>query len=207
MIQNLAIDQKPARRMAAPGPQTWHAMLDAAEAVLREEGHAALTSRSIADRIGAKQRLVYYYFLTMDELITAMFQRLSTRELARLEQAAQSSAPLREIWDMCIHTTDARLISEFTALAHRIEDLRQEVTHFIEESRRIQIEMLEAALRAHPAASPLPPAALAILATSLALTLTREQQLGVSSGHPEAMAAISAFLALAEPDASQGTEQ
>ena len=206
-MQTVVASDKATRRMGPVGSETWHAMLDAAEAVLREEGHAALTSRSISDRIGAKQRLVYYYFLTMDELITAMFHRLSTRELARLAEAALSPAPLREIWDLCIHTADARLISEFTALAHRIEGLRQEVTHFIEESRRIQVGMLEAALRAQPAASPLPPAALAILATSLALTLTREQQLGVSSGHAEAMAAISAFLALAEPDASQGTEQ
>jgi len=33
------------RRMGPEGSDNWHAMLDGAEAILREEGHAALTSR------------------------------------------------------------------------------------------------------------------------------------------------------------------
>jgi AcrR family transcriptional regulator len=48
------------RRMGPPGSDNWHAMLDGAEAILRDEGHAALTSRAVAERIGVKQRLVYY---------------------------------------------------------------------------------------------------------------------------------------------------
>ncbi len=187
------------RRMGPAGSDNWHAMLDAAEAVLREEGHAALTSRNIAERIGVKQRLIYYYFATMDELITAMFRRLSERELARLELAAKSDKPLREIWDACIHTADARLISEFTALANRIEGLRAEVIRFIEAERAIQVAVLGAALRRSPAASPLTPAALALFANSLSLAMTREQQLGVSVGHDDAMQVIEAFLRAAEP--------
>ena len=75
------------RRMGPPGSENWHAMLDGAEDILREEGHAALTSRRIADRIGVKQRLVYYYFRTMDDLIVEMFHRRSEMELTRLREA------------------------------------------------------------------------------------------------------------------------
>lgn len=190
---------KPARRMAMPGSDTWHAMLDAAEAVLREEGHGALTSRAVAERTGVKQRLVYYYFATMDELVTAMFHRLSERELARLEQAASAETALSEIWQVCIHTADARLISEFTALANRIDGLRAEVVHFIEAERAIQIRVLEAALARQPQASVLTPAALSLIANSLALAMVREQQLGVSTGHDDALQVIEAFLAAAQP--------
>src|ERR1700743_1817780 len=107
------------RRMGTPGSANWHAMLDGAESVLREEGYAALTSRRIAEVIGVKQRLVYYYFQTMDDLIVETFRRLSIRELERLRAAAASERPIRELWNICIHTSDAPLISEFTALANR----------------------------------------------------------------------------------------
>src|ERR1043166_1173025 len=58
-------------------------MLDGAEGILRDEGYAALTSRAVAERCGVKQRLVYYYFQTMDELIVETFRRMAVRELER----------------------------------------------------------------------------------------------------------------------------
>jgi AcrR family transcriptional regulator len=189
----------PKRRMAAPGSDNWHAMLDAAEGILREEGHAALTSRAVAERTGVKQRLVYYYFHTMEDLIVAMFRRLSERELSRLRRASEAELPLRKLWDICIHTTDARLISEFMALASRIEDLKREVIKFIEQSRGIQVAALSAAMK-RTTKSSIPASGLAILATSLALTLTREGQLGIRSGHKEIMAVIRKFLSTFEPD-------
>ena len=189
----------PARRMGPAGSANWHAMLDGAEDILRDEGYAALTSRRIAERIGVKQRLVYYYFQTMDDLIVATFRRLSVRELERLSEALKSERPLREVWDVCIHTTDARLISEFMALASRIEGLRAEVINFIEKSRTIQVKALSATLK-RKAKGSIPPAGLAMLATSVALSLNREAQLGVKAGHKEIMAVISEFLSEAEPE-------
>lgn len=74
---------KPARRMGPPGSDIWHSMLDGAVAILRDEGHAALTSRRVAEQIGVKQRLIYYYFRTMDDLIVETFHRLSERERSK----------------------------------------------------------------------------------------------------------------------------
>lgn len=185
----------PNRRMGPPGSENWHAMLDGAEYILREEGHAQLTSRRIAERIGVKQRLVYYYFHTMDDLVVALFHRLSEREIDRLRAAAQGPNALREIWDTTIGSTDARLITEFMALANRIDALKSEVVRFIEESRAIEVEAVRAALARRPAASPLPAPALAIIATSVALALTREARLGIASGHADVMAVIEHFLA------------
>jgi AcrR family transcriptional regulator len=189
----------PNRRMGPTGSANWHAMLDGAEGILREEGYSALTSRSVAERIGVKQRLVYYYFHTMDVLIVETFRRSSVRELEKLRTALSADRPLREIWSVCIHTGDARLISEFTALANRIEGLREEVIRFIEESRAIQVKALTEALKRKSKKIGIPPAGLAVLATSLALSLTREAELGVIAGHKEIMAALKAFLADLEP--------
>jgi AcrR family transcriptional regulator len=184
------------RRMGPVGSPNWHAMLEGAEQILRDEGYAALTSRRIAEVIGVKQRLVYYYFRTMDDLIVETFRRLSVRELERLRAAAVSKRAIREMWNICIHTGDSPLISEFTALANRIPGLRKEVVRFIEESRSIQVDALNAAVKRKPKANKVPPIGLALLATSVALSLTREEELGVSAGHKEVVALIGEFLSL-----------
>lgn len=188
-----------ARRMGQPGSDNWHAMLDAAEVILREEGHAELTSRRIAEGVGVKQRLVYYYFRTMDDLVVELFRRSADRDLARMREASTSPGALREIWDARVASTDARLISEFMALANRIDGLRSEVIHFIEETRAIQVGAIQAAMARKSATSKIPPAGLALIATSVALSLSREEQLGVTSGHKEIMAVIEAFLNNLEP--------
>ena len=181
---------KPARRMGPATSETRMALLDATERVLRLEGYAAVSSRRIAEQAGLKQQLVYYYFHTMDDLIVATFHRLSTRELERLRQALSSDRPLHEIWNVCIHTTDARMISEFMALANRIDALRAEVIRFIKESRAIQVQALTCAFERQSKQGPIPPVGVALLATSLALALNREGQHGVDDGHAEIAAAM-----------------
>lgn len=182
------------RRMGSPGSENWCAMLDGAEAILRDEGHAALTSRRVAAQIGVKQRLVYYYFRTMDELIVETFRRLAERDLARLRATCAAPHPVQEIWDVSIHTTDARLVSEFMALAHRIGGLKQEVVNFIQESRRIQIEAVTEALATSGKTSRISPAGLTLLATSTALAMAREGELGITTGHEDVRLLVTQFL-------------
>ena len=192
-------DEGLARRMGPAGSATWHLMLDGALTILRDEGHGALTSRRVAEMIGVKQRLVYYYFRTMDDLVVALFKRLAERELALLTQLSQSDKPLREIWDASVHSADARLVTEFSALANRIDGLGREVIAYIEQTRALQVNLLAAALSRSQADMPLPPVALAFFATSAALALARESALGVDFGHREVQAAVGALLDRLEP--------
>jgi AcrR family transcriptional regulator len=186
----------PARRMGPKGSEIWHAMLDAAEEILREDGYGALTSRQVAERIGVKQRLVYYYFRTMDDLIVETFRRLAERELDRLASALANERPLHELWDVYFHaSSDTRLVSEFMALANRVATLREEVRAFIEESRRRQVSALSAAMGAGAKGDALAPVAAAIFATSTALAMHRETELGIDTGHAEVIAGIEAFIA------------
>lgn len=182
------------RRMGPVGSDTWHLMLDGAEDILREEGHAALTSRLIAERVGVKQRLVYYYFHTMDDLVVALFRRSSERDLQRLRDVSASELPLRQLWKICFHSHDARLISEYMALANQLAELRAEVIKFIEESRAIQVLAITAAIQRQSSKTAIPAAAIAVMATSIGLSLNREEQLGVKSGHAEVLAVLNAFL-------------
>lgn len=185
--------------MGPAGSENWHAMLDGAEYILREEGHARLTSRRIAECIGVKQRLVYYYFKSMDELIVDLFRRLSERELKRLRVASESQHALRQIWNTNVGSTDARLISEFMALANRLEDLKIEVIKFIQDSRAIAIAAIRAALARQTIPNALPAPALAIVAASVALSVSREAQLGINMGHEDIMTVVEGFIAALEP--------
>jgi AcrR family transcriptional regulator len=188
------------RRMGPAGSAIWNQILDGAEGVLRDDGYAALTSRRIAERIGIQQRLVYYYFLSMDEIMVEAFRRLSRREIARLEEALNSERPLHEVWNVCIHTTDARLISEFMAIANRSEGVRQEVVHYIETTRALQVQALSrAAGSASSGLANLPSVAVTLMATSIALAITREAQLGISAGHAELESLIRDSLSALEP--------
>jgi AcrR family transcriptional regulator len=170
-------------------------MVDAAERILIEEGYAALTSRRVAERIGVKQRLVYYYFHTMDDLIVATFRAGCAKELERLETALAGKDPVGEMWDVYVHTSDVRLISEYMALSNRIEALRVEVKRHIEASRKLQVAALTKAMGGKGNRGALSPVAAAIFATSAALALHREAKLGIRTGHAEIKAVINGFLA------------
>ncbi len=202
MATALALDTqndapKPAgRRMGAVGSANWSAMLDAAERVLSDEGHAALTSRRIAEVAGFKQRLVYYYFQSMDALVAAMFRRMVERETVRLTAIAASARPIRGFWALARESRDTRLSAEFLALAHRNPELKQEVIEFITFSRQLQINALD---KATAGSSDIPASAKVVLATNLALSLNREAALGINLGHDAAEALITDILDRIEP--------
>lgn len=179
-----------ARRMGPAGSTVWHSMLDGAETVLREEGYGALTSRRVAEVIGVKQRLIYYYFETMDDLIVATFRRLVARDVERLNEVLAADLPLRDIWEQCVDNGDARLTAEFVALANRNPQLKAEVVAYTEQTRQ---KMAETLIRRRGEGG-LPAIAAAFLATSAAIALHREAALGMDMGHAEVLAAISAFL-------------
>lgn len=187
------------RRMGSKDSAMGEAMLDAAEAILRDEGYAALTSRRVAEYAEVKQRLVYYYFRTMDELMLESFKRLAVREQERLQQAIASDRPLHEIWNVCINTSDARLISEYMALANRNEGVREEVIAFIEQSRKIQIKALKSAMKINGSSDYLPPEVVAFMGSSLALALNRESALGVKTAHSAVNRTIKQFFNTLEP--------
>ncbi len=188
------------RRMGSVESAKADAMLDAAEEILKEEGYAALTSRRVAEYLDVKQRLVYYYFRTMDDLVLETFKRLSARELARLKAALSSDHPLHEIWKVFINTSDPRLISEFMALANRNEGVREQVIAFIEQTRDMQAAALKRAFaKAKKGPPALKPDVVAFMGASMALSLNREAALGVSKGHAAVKKMINQFFEDIEP--------
>ena len=63
------------RRIGSEDSKTRSALLDAAQALMLEEGYAAVTSRRVAARADLKPQLVHYYFRTMDECASERYGR------------------------------------------------------------------------------------------------------------------------------------
>lgn len=183
------------KRMGSRNSPTCQSILNGAERVLQLRGYGAITSRSIADEAGVKQQLIYYYFDSVDELMLAAFQRRTARGIERLKKDVVAERPIHALWEDFSNAMDARLTFEYMALANHHVGIREEVTRFLEESRRIQIEVVKQAYqRGNVDEKDLPPEALVFLISSIAMVLNREAGIGVTSTHKEVRSMVRRFL-------------
>src|SRR3954449_12225374 len=74
------------------------ALLDAAERLLVEVGHAGITTRRLAEAAGVNHGLVHYYFGSNENLFVQMLERFTARLIARQEELYQSDLPFVEKW-------------------------------------------------------------------------------------------------------------
>lgn len=78
--------------------QATTALLDAAEVLLVEVGHAGVTVRAVAERAGVNQGLVHYYFGSMEELLLQTLERFTDRLLERQRALYEGPQPFIEKW-------------------------------------------------------------------------------------------------------------
>src|SRR4051795_5148272 len=75
---------------------TAEAFLDAAERLLVEVGHAAISTRRLAAEAGANQGLVHYYFGSMEELFVQGLERFNERPVPRQREMYAADVPFIE---------------------------------------------------------------------------------------------------------------
>ena len=179
------------RRIGAEDSKSRTALLDAAQALMLEEGYAAVTSRRVAAKAGLKPQLVHYYFRTMDDLFLALFRRGAEHNLERQAQALASSQPLRALWAFSSEPAGVALTIEFTALANHRKSIRTEIAAYAEQFRRQQAEALTDVFRSYGIdPEQLPPEAMLLLMSSISRILVMEEALGVTTGHAETLALV-----------------
>jgi len=127
----------PKRRMGSKSSATGAALMDAVEAVIREQGYAALSARAVAAQAGLKYQIVFYYFETMDELFLAAYRRRTEAVLVRTERALSSERPLRALWEAWADPSDAALSLEYIAMSNHNPIIRAETISFGERIRRL----------------------------------------------------------------------
>src|SRR6202167_6551323 len=79
-----------ASRPAPRSSDTRRVLVDAAIEVLRHQGFAAATARTIASRAGCNQGLVFYHFGSVVNLLLAALDEVSAQRRARYETALAS---------------------------------------------------------------------------------------------------------------------
>jgi AcrR family transcriptional regulator len=189
------------RRLGLENSTSRTALMDGVEAVLREDGYAALSARSVAERAGLKHQLVYYYFQTMDDLLMATYRRHTDRVYERIETASQSPRPLHAIWDAYSNPLDARLNMEFLVMANHNEAIRAETIAIGEESRQVGLDKIEQLLnRTALDNNVFGPLAVTMAISAIGGIVGLESALGISGGHAEMRAMVEWCLNQLEPE-------
>lgn len=175
------------------------AILDAAEAILRDDGYAAVSSRKVAAVAGLKSKLVHYYFKTMDDLFLALLHRVEERHSAALSTAIACEEPLSALWQLSIDPAVPRLHKEFVALATHRDQLRHEIARSAERTRNIYAAAAAKALeRAGLDTARYPPIAIGMLLEGIARVISTDKVLGLQAGHVEALSFVRRLLQTTE---------
>jgi AcrR family transcriptional regulator len=189
------------RRMGPENAATRVLLMDAVESLMREQGYAAVSARTVAARAGLKYPTVFYYFETMDELLLATYRRRTQSVMERTEAALRSQRPLHALWEAASDPFDAALSLEYMALSNHNDLIRAETISFGEEVRRIVLGRLSERLRqASPDAEVFAPFGITVGLTSLGGLLGFESALGLSGGHREVKTIVEALLRRLEPE-------
>ncbi len=183
------------RRIGAESSATRAQMLDAADALMRDEGYGAVSTRKVAARAGLKPSLVHYYFPTTDDLLIALSRRGAEQSDAMLEAALTAPDPLHALWEFFADTSRTALMLEFMALANHRKAIRAFMVQHSEEMRQRQ-EVLIARLLGERLAGPggCPPAGFAVVLAGIGRVLVMEGGMGVTMGHKEARAFVEHWL-------------
>jgi AcrR family transcriptional regulator len=129
-------------RSAAEG-----ALLDAAERLLVEVGHAGITTRRLAEEAGVNHGLVHYYFGSIENLLARVLERY-TADLTARQRAMYAAAevPFIEKWRQAMRYLVAEDVAyekiwfELQSLAWNRPELRERVTHVNDEWRAVLTE-------------------------------------------------------------------
>jgi AcrR family transcriptional regulator len=130
------------RRSATETSGTRAQLLDTAEAIMKEEGYPAVTTRRLASRMGVSNPLVHYDFRTMDDLFLSLMRRGAERNVARLVRAVTSADPLRALLEIYNDHDAAQLQVEFMALINHRKEISKEAARSSEHMRALEAEAL-----------------------------------------------------------------
>jgi AcrR family transcriptional regulator len=167
------------RRMGPTDAAVRFRLLDATERVIARDGYPAVTSRNVGSEAGVDQKLVYYYFRTMEELVVATFHRRSESFLTALEEIAASDKPVSRIWQVSSDRS-GRLMMEFMAMATRNPALQAEVRDYSLRANAIIEGVLTRELpKTKLDRAVFTPAFMNFLIASLARNLISEGELGI----------------------------
>ena len=193
-------------RSAAEG-----ALLDAAERLLVEVGHAGITTRRVAEEAGVNHGLVHYYFGSIENLLVRVLERFTAELTARQRAMYATDVPFIDKWRQAMRylvgedVAYEKIWFELQVLAWNRPDLRERVAHVNDEWRSVLLEAFEEPHRAY--GIPMPLEALVSLVITFNEGIILERLSGIITGHAELLDWIDGWLEQKEKERSRQSKK
>ena len=174
------------------------ALLDAAERLLVEVGHAGITTRKLAETAGVNNGLVHYYFGSNEALLVRALERFTDGLIARQRQLYASDLPFVEKWRTAMRylvaddQTYEKIWLELQAMAWNDEGLRERLARVNAEWRAVLTEAFREPHRELGIEMPLD--ALVSIVMTFNLGIIVERLGGIEAGHAELLEWIDGWL-------------
>lgn len=182
--------------------QAVDALLDAAERLLVEHGHSAITTRRVAKEAGVNHGLVHYYFGSMEELMVQVLERFTEQLIER--QRAMYAAPdktflekWRTAWgyqEEDLESGYSKLWMELQAVGWNRPDLRARLAPVNGEWRAVLTEAFSKALRDYGVEDAFPVEAMVSLVMTMAMGFAVERLSDIEEGHAALLRWIDGWL-------------
>ena len=171
------------------------ALLDAAERLLVDVGHAGITTRRLAEAAGVNHGLVHYY---NENLLARALERFTERLIARQRELYAAEGPFLEKWRTAMRhligddATYEKVWLELQALAWNDPAMRERLAAVNAQWRAVLTEAFE---RPHRELGiPMPLDALVSLVMTFNLGIMVERLGGIETAHDELLAWIDGYL-------------
>ena len=176
------------------------AILDATEALLRDDGYAAVTARRVAERAGLKSQLVHYHFSSMDELFHEAFRRLEKGFYTRHLEAAARPNPIKGIWDVSNSREGLDIVSEFESAAKYRKILEDDLIEIWSRFRALHSTMIAKYFQdKHIDPGDFTAPVIAFLISAVGQALANEASHGFTEGHAEIIEFMEKMIARLTP--------
>jgi AcrR family transcriptional regulator len=174
------------------------ALLDAAERLLVDVGHAGITTRRLAEEAGVNHGLVHYYFGSIENLLVRTLERFTQRLTQRQRELYAADVPFIEKWRTAMRylisedVTYEKIWLELQALAWNRPELREPLERVNAEWRAVLTEAFEEPHRELGIKMPLE--ALVSLVLTFNIGIMVERLSGIETGHRELLDWIDRWL-------------
>lgn len=175
------------------------ALLDAAERLLIETGHSALTTRRVAAEARVNHGLVHYYFGSMEELLLQVLERFTARMIERQTAMYEADVPFLDKWRTAMRWLEEdveggypKVWWELQAMAWNHPEMRDRLMHVDETWRALLRTHFASALDEYGIDFPLEATVALVVAFNKGMQI--EQLSGIDAGHRELLDWIDGWL-------------
>ena len=175
-------------------------LLDAAERLLVDVGHAGITTRRLAEEAGVNHGLVHYYFRSNENLLVQALERFTQRLIERQRELYASDLPFAEKWRTAMRYlvgedfTYEKIWLELQALGWNNPDVRARLVQVNADWRAVLTEAFAEPHRELGVDMPLE--ALVSLVMTFNLGIIVERLGDVDAGHRELLEWIDRWLSI-----------